>query len=132
MARHDYSDEDEFYEQNFEKKGVLSAWIGLTPQTEEDDDIDILQDLCGVGYYRLSDQESMSFDNEVVELSRLLAPLSYSTTYSDDVMAAAKKTGIEKARELVIQFDFAYDPAVVTRAIADDPVFIGVFAYSDE
>lgn len=85
-----------------------------------------------MGSYRLSDQESNSFDYELVELSRLLADLSYSKTFSDQVIAAAKKMGVEKARRVVIQYDFAYDPAAVTRAVEDDPVFIGVFAYSDK
>jgi hypothetical protein len=131
MARHDYSDDDDFYEQDFEKKGVLSVWAAMKDRSEETD-IDTLQDLCGVGYYKLSDQESNSFDYEMVELSRLLADLSYSKTFSDEVIAAAKKKGIEKARRVVIQYDFAYDPAVVTRTIEDDPVFIGVFPYSDK
>ncbi|MFP5394337.1 MAG: immunity 22 family protein, partial [Gammaproteobacteria bacterium] len=88
------------------------------------------QDLCGVGYYDLSNQESNYGDNDMVDPARLLAPLSYSQTFIDSVIAAAKEKGIEKARGVVVQYDFAYDPAVVKREIAAEPVFIGVFPYS--
>lgn len=131
MARRDYSEDDDFYSQGFEKKGVLSVWVGLKDRREEKD-LDTLQDLCGVGFYRLSDQESNSLDYQLVDLSRLLVDLSYSSSYVSDVILAARVKGIEKARRVVVQYDFAYDPAVVTRAIDADPVFLGVFAYSDE
>jgi hypothetical protein len=129
MAQRDYSDEEDFYSQDFEKKGVVSAWLGLKERSEGSD-VDTLQDLCGVGYYRLSDQESSAFNDELVDLSLLLSNLSYSSSYADDVIAAAQAKAIDKARRIVVQYDFAYDPAVVTREVADDPVFLGVFSYS--
>lgn len=131
MAKTDYSDEDDFYTQGFEKEGVVSVWVSLQDHSA-DKDIDTLQDLCGVGYYKLSDQESNVFDYELVDLSHLLADLSYSASYADDVISAARKKGIEKARRILVQYDFQYDPEKVTRSIADDPVFIGVFKYSDK
>lgn len=130
MATRDYSDDDDFYSQNFERKGFLSVWVGLKDRSG-DKNVDTLQDLCGVGYYRLSDQESCSFNYELVELNRLLAPLSYSESFSEAVIVAARKMGITTARRVVVQYDFAYDPKKVVREIADDPLFIGVFAYSD-
>ncbi len=131
MALRDYSEDDDFYSQGFEKKGVLSVWVGLKDRCEEKD-VDTLQDLCGVGYYRLSDQESNSFDYQLVDLSRLLADLSYSKSYIDDVVSAARGKGVEKARRVVVQYDFAYDPSVVAREIDEDPIFLGVFHYSDK
>jgi len=130
MARQDYSDDDDFYEQNFEKKGVLSVWFDREQLNQADTELDTLQDLCGVGYYDLDNQESNYGDHDLVDPARLLAPLSYSQTFSDSVIAAAKTMGIEKARGVIVQYDFAYNPAVVKRPIAAEPVFIGVFPYS--
>lgn len=129
MALQDYSDEDDYYSQGFEKKDVISVWLGLT-ECEGLRDADTLQDLCGVGYYSLDQQEGYSFDFALVDLPRLLERMSYSSSYAGEVIAAAKSKGIQSARFITIQFDFAYDPAGVTRKIRDDPVFIGVFPYS--
>jgi hypothetical protein len=129
MAKKDYSEEEDFYTQGFEKEGVLSVWVALQDHSA-DKDIDTLQDLCGVGYYRLTDQESNVFDYKLIDLRRLLVDLSYSASYIEDVISAARKIGIEKARRVVVQYDFQYDPEKVTREIAEDPVFLGVFKYS--
>ncbi len=131
MARRDYSDDDDFYEQNFEKKGVLSVWVSIDT-CSEDKGVDTLQDLCGVGFYRLSDQESNHLDYQLIGLASLLADLSYSKTYMNNVVSVAREKGIEKARWVVVQYDFAYDPAAVTRTVEADPVFLGVFEYSDK
>lgn len=131
MARHDYSEDEDFYSQGFEKKGVISIWIGLKDR-HLDKNIDTLQDLCGVGYYKLSDQESNTLDYEPEDISRLLTDLSYSSSYAESVISEAKKRGIQRARRVIVQYDFAYDPARVVREIDSDPVFLGVFAYRDD
>ncbi|MNR32861.1 hypothetical protein D3C85_1504850 [compost metagenome] len=130
MAIKDYSEEEDFYSQGFERQGVLSVWLSLEDRRGEER-IDTLQDLCGVGYYRLSDQESNSLDHELVDVERLLLPLSYSSSFSKDVISTARMKGVGAARRIVVQYDFAYDPKKITRAIAEDPVFIGVFNYSE-
>ena len=56
--------------------------------------------------------------------------MSYSASFALQVIAAARERGIEKARGIVAQYDFAYDPAKVKRAMASEPVFLGVFAYA--
>lgn len=131
MAKRDYSDEPDFYGQGFAKEGFVSVWAGSTG-ADGDPDEDVLQDLCGVGYYRLSDQEGRCFDYELVDLRRLLQDLSYASSYIDAALAAAKAKGIEKARWVTVQYDFDYDPTKVLRKIADDPIFIGSFPYSAE
>jgi hypothetical protein len=98
----------------------------------EEKNVDVLQDLCGVGYYRLSDQESKNFNFDPKEIYKFLENLSYSSSYSDAVVTEAKKRGIEKARWAVVQYDFAYEPTRVVREIASEPLFIGVFPYSDD
>lgn len=130
MATRDYSDDDDFYDQGFDKKGVVSVWVGLGGRTGIPD-LDILQDLCGVGYYRLSDQESFNHGFQLVELRELLATASYAESFVDAALAAASKRGLEQARWVTLQYDFAYDPTKVQRPIADDPIFIGTIPYVD-
>lgn len=131
MARRDYSDEDDFYSQGFVKKGAVSIWIGIKDRSTEQD-IDTLQDLCGVGYYRLTDQERNALGQEVVDLERLLKDLSYSASFHDHAVSAARNKGVERARTVIVQYDFAYDPTKVSREIDVDPLFLGVFDYSAE
>lgn len=128
MAIRDYSEDDDFYEQGFHKEGSVSIWAGL--RVDDEPDLDVLQDLCGVGYYRLSDQEHYNLGFELVELRELLQPLSYSKSYLEAAIAAAVHRGVGKARWVTVQYDFEYDPSRVLRPIASDPVFIGVFSYS--
>lgn len=128
MAIRDYSEEDDYYGQGFQKEGVVSIWAGFSGD-ESDPELDVLQDLCGVGYYRLSDQEHYNFGFELVDLAELLEPLSYSQSYKCEALAAASWHGLEKARWVTVQYDFDYDPSKVRRPIADDPVFIGSFPY---
>lgn len=131
MARRDYSNDDDFYSQGFEKKGVVSIWIGTKDRSTERD-IDTLQDLCGIGYYRLSDQERNALGQEAGDLGRLLNDLSYSSSFLDQAVFEARSKGVERARTVIAQYDFAYDPTKVSREIDVDPLFLGVFDYSEE
>ncbi len=129
MATRDYSDDDDFYSQGFDKRGLVSVWVGLGGK-KGIPGLDILQDLCGVGYYRLSDQESFN-SFQPSDLRALLESASYSESFVDVALAAASKRGLEQARWVTLQYDFDYDPAEVQRPIADDPIFIGSFPYVD-
>lgn len=129
MAIRDYSEEDDYYDQGFHKEGLVSVWVGLSADDGEPD-LDVLQDLCGVGYYRLSDQEHYNFGFELVDLRQLLQPLSYSKSYIEAAVAMASALGLQKARWVTVQYDFNYDPAKVQRPIANDPVYIGSFPYT--
>lgn len=131
MPLRDYEelDEGDFYGQDFEREGVCSVWLGVTPAGTYDKNVDILQDLCGVGYYSLHNQEVMVLDQEST-LAELLADLSYSESFVDAVARAAGATG--RGHWIVVQYDFAYDPARVKRKPAKDPRFLGVFPYTDD
>lgn len=89
MARRDYTDDEDFYSQGFDEKDVVSVWLGLKARTE-DENIDTLQDLCGVGYYRLSDQESNSFNDEEADISSLLLDISYSPSCERSYYSCAR------------------------------------------
>jgi hypothetical protein len=128
MALKDYSDEPDFYGQGFEHAGWVSVWLGTTP-APTGANIDTLQDLCGVGYYKLSDQESDNSPSPV-PVERLFEDVSYVDTFLPEVLASAKRAGIADAYWMTAQFDFVYDKAKVRRPIAPQPVFLGVFRYS--
>ena len=128
MARRDYSEDEDYYTQDFQRDGVLSIWIGLSDGTSGMD-LDVLQDLCGVGYYALDNQEGMNFEFNLVPVAELLAPLSYSSSFTNAAASKATAAGLSQARWVTVQYDFAYSPERVQRPIAADPVFLGVFEY---
>ncbi|WOB06939.1 immunity 22 family protein [Piscinibacter gummiphilus] len=127
MARRDYSEDEDYYTQDLERDGVVSIWAGLS---EGSSHLDVLQDLCGVGYYSLDNQEGMNFGFRLVPVSELLDRLSYSSSFAQLAVEKAKSLGLSQARWVTIQYDFAYSPEKVRRPIAQDPVFLGVFKYS--
>jgi hypothetical protein len=132
MALHDYAemDEEDFYGQDFDREGVVSVWVGLKgPLPGESEEMDVLQDLCGVGYYDMDHGEGNCNNFELLPLQDLLSEMSYSDSFATQAEEAAAKVGITHARWVQVQYDFAYDPKAVKRPIADDPVFIGFFPY---
>jgi hypothetical protein len=133
MALKDYAaiDEDDFYGQPFEEEGFVSIWVGMTDDSEDPEDLDVLQDLCGVGYYNLDLQESNSFDFKPTDLRTLLSEMSFSDSFIDTAIKAASQKGIDIARWIILQYDFKYDPAQVKRKAADDPIFLGAFEYKE-
>lgn len=132
MALHDYEkiDESDFYGQGFTKDGVVSVWLGLADLAGWPDNLDLLQDLCGVGYYDHDDQEVNFRSYKLVSLAVLVGEFSYSPSFSNQVIQAASRIGIHEVRWILAQFDFEYDPNRVKRSIQDDPVFLGAFPYS--
>jgi hypothetical protein len=95
--------------------------------------VNLLRDLCGIDHYDLDCQEINVDDQRWREQSvkQLLGPISYSESFVDEVVAAAKDKGFAKALYVVVQYDFEYDPKKVKRKVASDPVFLGVFDYDD-
>ncbi|RQO44193.1 hypothetical protein DBV14_25015 [Variovorax sp. KBW07] len=130
MPHRDYSEDDDFYTQDFESPGKVSIWLGYSQ--DADQLIDVLQDLCGVGYYSLDDQEANCFSFELTKVERLLEEISYSGSFAATAVKVAERRKLSEARWVTVQFDFAYAPEKVKRPIADDPIFLGVFRYSKE
>ncbi|OBA11826.1 MULTISPECIES: immunity 22 family protein [Acinetobacter] len=131
MSLNDYSDDNDYYSQGFEKEGTVSIWAGILGE-DVDADLDILQDLCGVGYYNLDNQETNNINFEIESLNKLLEDLSYSKSFINEVISAAFDKGIVDCRWVIVQYDFNYNPLKVKRRIAKDPIFIGSFKYSVE
>lgn len=132
MALHDYAEmeEEDYYAQGFERAGFVSLWAGLADQSTAHEEIDVLQDLCGVGYYNIDNQESNSHEFRLVSVADLLDELSYSPTFRDEAFKVAVDKGVMKGRWVVAQYDFAYDPGRVKRLISNDPIFLGAFPYT--
>lgn len=128
MALHDYSDDEDFYTQDFGCEGLVSIWLSST-EVSGDTVTDVLQDLCGVGYYNLDNQEANASPT-IVPIEALLGEISYSATFLPQALSSASKLGISTARWATVQFDFAYDPTRVSRPVSLDPIFLGVFSYT--
>ena len=129
MHKVDHSEDEDFYTQDFEKEGVVSVWAGLIDRSELPAK-DTLQDLCGVGYYRIEFQEGNSLGFKEVDLRLLFDGISYADTFLEEALLAAKNKGLKRARWITVQYDFEYDPSRVRRVVADDPIFLGAFAYA--
>lgn len=128
MNKIDHSDDDDFYNQGFEHEGIVSIWIGLSDE-KTDMELDILQDLCGIGYYQLSNQEINHLNFELVSIGLLIKDLSYSSSFKNNVIHQAYLKGIDHCKWVIAQYDFKYDPLKVKRPIKNDPIFIGYFPY---
>jgi hypothetical protein len=129
MAHRDYSEDEDYFTQDFVRDGIVSVWIGLS-DCSSDMNTDVLQDLCGVGYYSLDNQEGNNFDFQLLPVCVLLKELSYSSSFIEVAVEKANTMGLRQARWAVVQYDFEYSPTKVKRNIAADPVFIGTFEYS--
>ena len=115
---------------SFEKTGVVSIWAGVD---KPDSEADILKDLCGVEFYDLDFQEGAVADDwKPVDIGSLIRQLSYSESFADEAIGAAQSKGIDKARWVVMQLDFAYELDKVEKQVAADPVFLGCFEWEDD
>jgi hypothetical protein len=119
---------------SFRKKGKVSVWVGVRkPDLEAMQGVDILKDLCGVEHYDLDDQEVSAVSNSFPEApcTEILAQLSYSASFLDAAREALARKRLDRAYWALAQYDFAYDPRRVQGAVAEDPVFLGVFDWND-
>ena len=132
MALHDYAelDENDFYSQGFEKEGLVSVWASTTDNSNDPENLDVLQDLCGIGYYNLDNQESNCENFIMVPFEKLVSELSYSESFREEASKAATRVGISTIRWIIVQYDFKFDPKRVKRQIHVDPVFVGAFRYT--
>ena len=75
---------------------------------------------------RIEDQLRRAFEGQAWHGDSLMELLSGVAANQ----AAAKKK-MTRAYWALAQYDFAYNPARVRRAIAEDPLFLGVFDWND-
>lgn len=118
----------------FEKKGKVSIWLGLRkPNMKAMQGVDILQDLCRVGYYDLDEQEVAAAGDTFLKatVADILGRLSYSSSFLGPAGDAAAKKKVKQAYWALAQYEFAYNPQRVRKAVAKDPFFLGVFDWND-
>jgi hypothetical protein len=119
---------------SFRKKGKVSLWVGVCkPNLKAMKGVDILKDLCGVGYYDLDDQEISAVNDRFppAPLAEILGRLSYSSSFIDAALQVAEEKKIHQAYWALAQFDFAYDRRRVRVDVAAAPMFLGVFDWND-
>jgi hypothetical protein len=113
---------------SFERRGWVSIWIGLTSDNQ---DKDVLKDLCGVDYYDVDYQENIISPNwEMSAIGDLVSKLSYSDSFLDQALEVAQMKGISEARHVIMQLNYKYDPRKVTKEVKSDPIFLGAFRWS--
>jgi hypothetical protein len=128
MDGHDFSDDADFFTQDFIRSGIVSVWLAL-PGFDATAKGDALQTRCGVGYYRLDDQEANASDGVPLSVERLLTPISYSESFSSRIVDVARSKGISYSSWVLVQFDFEYDPSRVTRPIDPALLYIASVPY---
>ena len=89
--------------------------------------------LIGVSW--MLDQERLSFCPKQrcvtgVPIRELVAPLSYSDSFMDELLVAASEKGIKRATWVMAQYDFAYTPRNVKRPVDPTAIFLGAFRFS--
>jgi hypothetical protein len=114
---------------SFRKKGYLSLWVGII---QPEKGIDVLSDRCGVRSYDIDSQEAISSgrSGKLLPVQKLVEKLSYSSTFLAEAIKRTEEMGVKRARYVLCQYDFAYDPDKVQVAIMSDPMFLGVFRWS--
>ena len=96
--------------------------------------VDVLKDLCGVDSYDLDNQELSAVDDDSfprAAVSEILGMFSYSSSFIEEALERAEQETISHVHWALAQFDFAYDPRRVSRSVAVDPLFLGVFDWND-
>lgn len=108
---------------------MVSVWARLK---EPEDGVDLLKDLCDVRYYDVDFQDLVADEAWSMQpIKRLLDQVSYSSSFADAAVAAAPEKKLPRARQVLCQFDFRYDPARGKGTVASDPVFIGAIKWDD-
>lgn len=132
MALRDYAsiDEEDYYGQGFRMEGRVSIWVGTESLKEESEDLDILQDWCGVGAYDPDFYES-HFDDDFrdVRIADAVSELSYCASFGDQVVQAALARHLSHVKWIVAEYDFDYDPRRVKRPTNPKAVFLGAFDF---
>lgn len=116
---------------SFEKEGWVSIWVATAKGPKGDMKKDVMKDLCGCDYYDVDFQENI-FDPKwkSLPIATLIDRLSYSESYRDAALKAAKKKGIDEAVQAISQLEFKYDPKKVTKPVSKWLIFLGAFRFT--
>jgi hypothetical protein len=114
---------------------MVSLWAGVAkPDLKILRGVDILKEMCGVDHYDLDFQDiahsSRGF-RTAKPFDEVVGKISYAGSFLPAASRAAASRGIDRVYWVVAQFDFAYHPERVQCEVWPDPVFVGMFAWSD-
>lgn len=112
---------------SFEEDGIVSLWAGQVPVAPGSN---FLRDGYGVEYYDPDFQECI-VEDAITPIAEILPKLSYSASFREAALDAARRLGIPSCRWVMAQYDFAYDPGLPGLvSIPAEPVFLGRFQWS--
>ena len=111
----------------FEEAGVVSLWAGQVPVTPGSN---FLRAGYGVGYCDPDFQDCI-VEESITPIGEILHKLSYSASFREAAIDAARRFGISSCRWVMAQYDFAYDPSLPGLvSLSTEPVFLGRFRWS--
>ncbi len=113
------------------KNGVLSIWLGRAEPDGEA--IDAFYESRGIGADVLGNgKDENCVNTRGRDIEDVIAQLPFSSSFAEDVVALARRKGIDAPRWISVLYDYAHVPTHVDRSSPDDPIFIGVFDYSPD
>jgi len=122
-----------------DRQGKVSVWLGKLDSSEQLDEylherydndrpISRFAHDLGVGFYD-HDLLETGFDAKAGTLHRSLLPHSWSWSYIDDVVAAARQVGLLDVNTWILFFGIAYEASANGRFAGGRLSFLGVFDY---
>lgn len=111
------------------RDGVLSIWFA---RTEPDPGaVDAFYESRGIGADILGNgKDENCFNTQGRDIGDLIGLMPFSSSFADDVVAVARRKGIDAPRWISILYDFAHDPSTLAPDFSSGSIFIGVFDYS--
>ena len=128
----------------FEKKNVLSMWVAIVPLTEipdeyfkqqEDEDENAFTPFSrdfGFGAYGLDSLETNIIGERIKTFDQLVGQLSFSKSFVDQAVAAARKQGREHAQGVFVLYEIDYRPKLAGASTSPYMAFLGSFKYDPE
>jgi hypothetical protein len=128
--------------EEFQRDGFVSVWVGTFPSVEEAEAYFGIPDEIGVDLppegmatdLGLSDlpAESLEVNFEQLAprpLAELLKDATYSASFREQAVGAAKRQGIQAAQGIALLYDFDYQPDPEREGAGGPLTFIGSFPY---
>lgn len=112
-----------------EHKNKVSIWLGFSEVHENDTEVDVLKDLCGIKDYDLDQQESNFWDNKSTPVEEVLDGLSYSESFKEEFILRCKELDINNAKWITLQYEYHY---VSKKRLPEEIEFVGSFNYEKE
>jgi Immunity protein 22 len=128
----------------FERKNVLSMWVAIVPlseipdeyfQQQEDEDENAFTPFSrdfGFGAYGLDSLETNIVGERIKTFDQLVGQLSFSKSFVEQAVAAARKQGLENAQGVFVLYEIDYRPKMAGASKSPYMAFLGSFKYDPE